>query len=377
MLPNIIIREMAISEQGLVRAFFKRCLGFLDLLVFSIVFTDIVKSIKKQQGCCLIALQNDVIVGTMSLRMLDYGRQKVGLIDAVASDKAIRGRGVASAMLTKAMEWFDARGYHDMYATVDRYNSPSWNMFIHAGFSPYEFPNHVKDFGRRFLKLWFDEGFVFGLGTFFLKKTINDKGVKPKEAPGILHLFAACVGYSLLWWIIVLKAGIVSMDAFVAIIVVASASLAVAELGHVVVARARGLQTCFKAWSSGLWFMLALGLVGLVYPSYGSTYIKQEDWSYTRNRRDAGIIYIAGPIVNVIVAITCHVLSIIITAGTWQIVFVLGFNMNTWLAIFNVLPIKSAGGVPFDGYKIFSWNKAAWGLVTACVACVFIMPFVI
>ncbi len=378
MTETIVIREMALSEQGSVRALFKRSLGLVDLVAFSIVFSDIVKSIQKQHGCCLIALHGDVVVGTMSLRTFVYGERKVGIVDAVATDKLARGKGIAKAMLAKALDWFEKRGYPDVYATVDRYNSPSWNMFIHAGFLPYEFQNQLKDFGRRFIKLWVDEGYLFGFGTFFLKKTASGSADQrvPKESPGALHLLAACMGYSLLWIVILSRGGLVSLDAYLAVVAVATASLILPELGHKAVARALGLRTCFKAWSSGFWFMLALGLVGGLYPSYGSTYIEQTDWSYAENRRLTGVVFIAGPIVNALAAIACRMLAITLATGTWHAVLDMGFTMNMWLAVFNMLPLKSAGGMPFDGHKIFNWNKAAWGLLAACIAVLFIAHYV-
>ncbi len=38
----------------------------------------------------------------------------------------------------------------------------------------------------------------------------------------------------------------------------------------------------------------------------------------------------------------------------------LGFQLNLWLAAFNLIPYG-----PLDGVKIFAWNKLAWGLLAA------------
>ena len=381
MTESISIRQMDLAEQGQVRALFKRCLGPIDLIAFSIVFTDIVKSIKKQQGCCLIALQGNVVVGTMSLRTFTYGQQGVGLVDAVATDTTVRGKGIAKLMLAKAIGWFEVRGYPDVYATVDRYNSPSWNMFLHAGFTPYGLSRQVRDFGGRFLKLWADEGFLFGFGTFFLKRRGGspvpspDAKAEPRDPPGALHVLAACAGYALLWAIILFRGGVTALDTYLAAMIVASLSVVLPELGHKAVARALGLRTCFKAWPSGFWFMLALGLVGGLYPAYGSTYIVQLDWSYTKMRKETGRVFVAGPVVNVLVAISCQALSIALGSGTWHVVLAMGFTMNTWLAMFNILPVKSAGGMPFDGYKIYAWNKVAWTGLATCIVVLFVLGF--
>jgi Zn-dependent protease len=37
------------------------------------------------------------------------------------------------------------------------------------------------------------------------------------------------------------------------------------------------------------------------------------------------------------------------------LLFALGAQVNTWLAIFNLIPLG-----PLDGAKILGWNKGAW-----------------
>ena len=38
-----------------------------------------------------------------------------------------------------------------------------------------------------------------------------------------------------------------------------------------------------------------------------------------------------------------------------MLLFYLGARINTWLAVFNLIPFG-----PLDGAKIFSWHKGAW-----------------
>ncbi len=44
------------------------------------------------------------------------------------------------------------------------------------------------------------------------------------------------------------------------------------------------------------------------------------------------------------------------------LVFSLGARINTWLALFNLIPFG-----PFDGAKIISWDKKVW-LVALIIA---------
>ncbi|MBS7635637.1 hypothetical protein KEJ34_09230 [Candidatus Bathyarchaeota archaeon] len=52
-----------------------------------------------------------------------------------------------------AISWLEERGCEVIYATADRYNSPSWNTFIHRDFHLYETPQQIRDYGLSFLSL--------------------------------------------------------------------------------------------------------------------------------------------------------------------------------------------------------------------------------
>jgi hypothetical protein len=38
------------------------------------------------------------------------------------------------------------------------------------------------------------------------------------------------------------------------------------------------------------------------------------------------------------------------------------------MVFFNLIPVQAAGGIVWDGKKIFTWNKKAWLLLTLSVA---------
>jgi Zn-dependent protease len=120
--------------------------------------------------------------------------------------------------------------------------------------------------------------------------------------------------------------------------------------------------------------MLLLSLIGGFYPVYGSTYLKQVDWDYPGkiNRRTNGIIYMFGPIVHICLAVAFWYLQTLVPAGIWLGAINIGYSLNLWLAIFNLLPIKGPGGFAWDGAKIFDWNKPIWiGLL--CVSIIIIV----
>jgi hypothetical protein len=74
-----------------------------------------------------------------------------------------------------AILWLEEQECEAIYATADRYNSSSWNMFIHRDFHPYEIPEQLRDYGLDFLRLLLTEFHFIGFGTFFPREAENQE----------------------------------------------------------------------------------------------------------------------------------------------------------------------------------------------------------
>lgn len=131
------------------------------------------------------------------------------------------------------------------------------------------------------------------------------------------------------------------------------------ELGHKIVAQRYG---CFAEFRANT-FMLLLALVfayvgGFVFAAPGAVMIS----GYVNNRLN-GKISIAGPLTNLVLAVLFLGLSV--WAGIANLVFLAtvfsyGTLINTWLGLFNMIPIGN-----FDGIKILRWSKLYYGLTVA------------
>ncbi|MBE6486320.1 MAG: site-2 protease family protein [Methanosphaera stadtmanae] len=142
------------------------------------------------------------------------------------------------------------------------------------------------------------------------------------------------------------------------------------ELGHKVVAQRFGFFSEFRRWDYGLILGLLSIPLGFMIFAPGAVYFG----SYGRMVTDEenGKISIAGPIVNIILAIIALFLTLSLrshltleNAGMMYIVLltlVLAFNVNSFLALFNLLPIP-----PLDGSKVIRWNLPIY-LITIAVA---------
>lgn len=121
------------------------------------------------------------------------------------------------------------------------------------------------------------------------------------------------------------------------------------ELGHKFAAQKMGAWAEFRMYPAGLILGLLMSIIGFLIAAPGAVMI-----SGRIGERDNGIISIAGPAVNGVLALVFLVLSLM-TTGHLMVLFFLIAHLNVVLAIFNMIPI-----MPFDGSKIFRWNKPVY-----------------
>lgn len=141
------------------------------------------------------------------------------------------------------------------------------------------------------------------------------------------------------------------------------------ELGHKYVAQKYGFFAEFRKWNTGLLIAIITGLFGFIFLAPGAVYIG----SYTGIITDEenGKISIAGPIVNIILAVIFLLIEISLKPffllssplSTYlMITAMIGFHINSFLALFNLLPIPM-----LDGSKVMKWNLPLW-IVSIAVA---------
>jgi Zn-dependent protease len=146
------------------------------------------------------------------------------------------------------------------------------------------------------------------------------------------------------------------------------------ELAHKFSAIRYGFYAKFYPWIGGLVLMLGLAFVNAIF-SFNFLFLAPGAVKIFSNKpiskSQSGIISLAGPITNILLAIVFFVLGVLIainfvdnTSGADFLTFyffkvcVIGFKVNLFLAFFNLLPI-----FPLDGAKVFSWNKIVWGIL--------------
>ena len=116
------------------------------------------------------------------------------------------------------------------------------------------------------------------------------------------------------------------------------------ELSHKITAQHFHYSAEFRANNTMLILAILMSFLGFIIAAPGAVMIR----AYNITKRKNGIISLAGPLSNIILAIIFLILPL-------GIISTYGVLINSWLALFNLIPILN-----LDGKKILNWNKAIY-----------------
>lgn len=142
------------------------------------------------------------------------------------------------------------------------------------------------------------------------------------------------------------------------------------ELSHKFLAERYGCLASFRIWPIGLVVAIAIAFATsgkFVFAAPGAVHIMP--YSFYRSdfltEREYGLISLAGPLSNILLALLLLLISPI--GGIIGVIGTFGYKVNMWLALFNLIPIP-----PLDGNKVIIWSKGAWALVFLPLSVIFI-----
>ncbi len=139
------------------------------------------------------------------------------------------------------------------------------------------------------------------------------------------------------------------------------------ELAHRQIARRYGAHAEFRKWKFGLLMALIMPFFGFIFAAPGAVYIYGPHLTLRQN----GKISIAGPLTNVLGAISLFLLFLGLLAlgiinELLALVLIYVIQINLWFALFNLIPFP-----PLDGQKVISWNPIAWAILFIPLAVMF------
>ena len=125
------------------------------------------------------------------------------------------------------------------------------------------------------------------------------------------------------------------------------------ELAHKYVAQGYGLWAEFRVNTMGV-ILTAISIVSpLKFIAPGAVVI-----SGFADRDRMGLTAIAGPIVNVVIAVALLVTIPILSRTPIYFAILYGAAINAFLALFNLIPFAI-----FDGRKVYGWNRRYWAAI--------------
>jgi Zn-dependent protease len=133
------------------------------------------------------------------------------------------------------------------------------------------------------------------------------------------------------------------------------------ELAHRYVARKYGAWAEFQSFDNMIVLALLMSFfLGIVFAAPGAVMIRGHV-----NKERYGRIAAAGPIASLVAAGVFFLVRLAAPEGLVDDIGNYGAMINSWLAVFNLIPFG-----PFDGAKVKRWNSNVWfGLF--CIALVF------
>ncbi len=134
------------------------------------------------------------------------------------------------------------------------------------------------------------------------------------------------------------------------------------ELSHKVLAQKYGAVAEFRSFDAMLILALAMSFFGFIFAAPGAVMIAGGHINIKKN----GKISAVGPLTNLVLAVIFLIISRLFTGQSIDLITQYGFMINSWLALFNMIPFWQ-----FDGRKIFMWNKVVWVSIVA-VAIIFL-----
>ncbi|MEA4956160.1 hypothetical protein SDC9_03541 [bioreactor metagenome] len=146
------------------------------------------------------------------------------------------------------------------------------------------------------------------------------------------------------------------------------------EIAHKITAMRYGYWAEYKTWTPGLFIALISTAFGFIFAAPGAVHI----YGQYMTDRENGIISISGPLTNIALSLIFLAAALLLSnfyigifnplfyTPSWATILfetcILGFSINAFLALFNLIPI----GI-LDGAKVFRWDPFIW-IVTVAVA---------
>jgi Zn-dependent protease len=137
-------------------------------------------------------------------------------------------------------------------------------------------------------------------------------------------------------------------------LVTAGIGIILHEISHKLVAARFGIHSEFRSADKMLWISVVIAAFGFLFLAPGAVYFTSQE----HDPRKHGLIALAGPMMNIIIAL--FFLPLTIPLGG---IASYGYMINAWLGMFNMIPFWG-----LDGEKVIAWKPLIFWPVMICAA---------
>lgn len=272
---NVHVRPMAPDEVRVVGAVMRRSFGGLAGLLFGLGKANFVATVDGRIVGAVVA----------SAFRIDAARRG-GVVKWVFTLPEARGHGVASALVDRALAWFEEQGVTDAFAIIEGHNAGSSNRFARHGFELLGFDAQVRRYGLGLPRVWWHANHVADVGHFLWARSGGSTAAAPPEdpAPSRAGLGAFAIGlvlHALVALLMLARLGdLGDPGAIGRVLFGLSAVLIVRTAAQALAGRAAGLDLRYRPWETGLLLAGAIAAAfGGPMVAPGGVYPRARTWS--------------------------------------------------------------------------------------------------
>ncbi len=372
-----IVRRMRDDEKGELTRVMRRCFGW---------FASVLFEVGKAAFVCEL---DGAIVGGIALSSFRIDRRRVGgIVKWLFVLPEARGRGVASALVNRALGWFEEEGCSDLFTCVEGHNTGSSNRFARAGFRILPFLEQIRMYGIRLPLVWFRTFHMADVGHFLWGRGQDDPPHGSKDAPathassgrprlsagglagttlvlvlaGLLTAWRQGQGFSAstLWHLLLVAVGLMGLR-------MGAMTLAAAWLR---------LPVVYRPWETGLLLSAIVPLLsGGVFVAPGSLYPSPRDWSYQEWLPKLGPVALAGAGALLLGGWGLQVIRWVVFPEASGPFLALALFYARAVVLFDVLFVffPFAG---FNGRRILDWRVGIWAVLAVATVALWVFGYV-
>ena len=272
---GVQVRPMAPDEKREVAAVMRRSFGGLAGLLFGLGKANFVATVDGRIVGAVVA----------SAFRIDATRRG-GVVKWVFTLPEARGHGVASALVERALAWFEEQRVTDAFAIIEGHNAGSSNRFARHGFELLGFDAQVRRYGAGLARIWLHANHVADVGYFLWARSEAAASPKPDTArpatgPGLGAFAIGLALHVLVALLMLARLGDGGDAAAIGRVLLGLAAVLIVRTGAMALAgRAAGLELRYRPWETGLLLAGAIAAVfGGPMVAPGGVYPRARTWS--------------------------------------------------------------------------------------------------